>query len=624
MHADSPHAPHPLAPIPDPLFADVEREKRWQARFSAPRCTLPDAARDCAEHTYFLSNQSGTFEIYTWNVATGEQIQATARANGTTMAELSANGLGLWWFDDTDGDEFGRWMAQPFGAGPGQAGEAIPGTPPGYPAGLEIGITVTVVGFSDADGTRVHCADAAGVRVVYRHEQDAHVGPLSADETMWVLAHSEHGDSRYPALRVLAISDGTVLGELDDNPGKGLSPLEFSPIPGDERLLVGHERNGRDELLLWDLGSGSVQELHLDLPGDVTAAFTKDAAALLVLHTHAGRTGLYRYDFATAELAELPTGAGVVSAVQARPDGQIWYQFSTSAQAATLLALTAAVNGWQRSPLPTFSLNRPPDSEPVTDMWVDGPGGRIHALVARPADAPPGPRPTVFYVHGGPAAADEDRFDAGRASWLEAGFAVVNINYRGSTGYGSAWRDANTKRIGHTELADIAAVYDAAVAAGVADGTRCVIAGDSWGGYLTLLALGTQPTRWAAGIAGVPVADYVAAYHDEMEPLRAYDRAMFGGCPQQVPEKYTDSSPLTWIDGVVAPVCILVGVNDPRCPSRQVDNYLNALRDKSKRYALYRFDAGHGSMVVDERIRQMAVGIGFAMEALGVRSARQG
>ena len=65
-----------------------------------------------------------------------------------------------------------------------------------------------------------------------------------------------------------------------------------------------------------------------------------------------------------------------------------------------------------------------------------------------------------------------------------------------------------------------------------------MVEGWSWGGYLALLALGTQPDRWAAGVAGVPVADYLAAYADEMEPLRAFDRALFGGSPEEVPQVY--------------------------------------------------------------------------------------
>ena len=140
-----------------------------------------------------------------------------------------------------------------------------------------------------------------------------------------------------------------------------------------------------------------------------------------------------------------------------------------------------------------------PGSVPVEDLWVDGPGGRVHALVARPAGASTARRPRSFSLHGGPHAADEDRFSAFRALWVDAGFVVVEVNYRGSTGYGSAWRDAIEGRPGLTELEDVAAVLDACVAAGTVDPARVVVEGWSWGGYLALLAAGTQPERWAGG-----------------------------------------------------------------------------------------------------------------------------
>jgi dipeptidyl aminopeptidase/acylaminoacyl peptidase len=202
---------------------------------------------------------------------------------------------------------------------------------------------------------------------------------------------------------------------------------------------------------------------------------------------------------------------------------------------------------------------------------------------------------------------------------VDAGFAVVEVNYRGSTGYGTRWRDAIEGNPGHTELADVAAVHDWAVRTGLADPARCVVNGWSWGGYLALLALGTQPRRWAGGIAGLPVADYLTAYADEMEQLRAFDRALFGGSPEQLPERYRAASPLHYLPKVRAPVLVLAGENDPRCPIRQVDNYLDALaaRRGLVDYRVLRFDAGHGSLVVEESIRHTAVEIAFALECVG-------
>jgi dipeptidyl aminopeptidase/acylaminoacyl peptidase len=484
-----------------------------------------------------------------------------------------------------------------------------------------------IAGFSDDDGTRIHLsADGQEPAVVYSHADDASVDALSRDETIWVLAHSEHGDSRYPALRAISIADGKVLAELDDTPGKGLAAITFSPLAGDQRVLVGHERSGRDELLLWDAATGSVTELDIDLPGDITGDFYPDAQSLLLLHTRAGRTTMHRYDLATPSLTNLPAAAGVISGAIARPDGSVWYRWSSAVEPAQLRMLAA--DGSSDSTLLLPPGGAAPSSEPVTDLWVDGEGGSIHSLVALPVGyASPEPDhsntalPTVFFLHGGPAGADEDSYDATRAAWLDAGFAVVQVNYRGSTGYGSRWRDALSARVGHTELADVAAVHDHLVATGVVDPSRSVLAGYSWGGFLTLLGLGSQPSRWAVGIAGVPVADYLQAYEDEMEPLRAYDRALFGGSPEDVPDAFIDSSPITYVDAVTAPVLIVAGENDPRCPIRQIDTYLDALAARGATYAQYRYEAGHGSMVVDERLRQVACEIRFAREALGMSGA---
>lgn len=619
---------HPAATVPDRLFPDDSDDQRWRQRFSAVRMSLADPARDSQNHAVYVSNANGRYELYCWDIGSDVHSIATHRPDGTAHGALSADGKELYWFDDTDGDEFGRWQRQSFGSGPGSSAPAMPTVEPGYPGGLEVGRDVTVVGFIDKGGTRIHLSRGGGEpSVVYRNANDGSVDGLSRDETIWLLGHSEHGDSRYPALRAISVEDESVLAELDDSPGRGLTALAFSPIPGDQRVLVGHERQGHDQLLLWDVATGAVTELEIDLPGDVLADFYPDAQALLVLHTRAGRTTMHRYDLASGELVDLPAAAGVVSGALVRPDQSIWYRWSSASHPAQLRTL-----GPDRVSDDTLLLpsgGAAPRSESVSDLWVTGPGGPIHALVARPSGwGPPAEPdrsntalPSVFLLHGGPASADEDSYDAGRAAWLDAGFVVVHVNYRGSTGYGSAWRDALTARVGHTELADVAAVHDHLVAAGVVDPARSVLAGYSWGGFLTLLGLGTQPSRWTVGVGGVPVADYLQAYEDEMEPLRAYDRALFGGSPTDAPSAYQDSSPLTYVDQVSAPVLILAGENDPRCPIRQIDTYLDALAERGATYAQYRYDAGHGSMVVDERIRQVACEISFVRRALGMPSA---
>jgi dipeptidyl aminopeptidase/acylaminoacyl peptidase len=609
---------HPKTEVPERLFDDPEAEARWRTRFTAPRVSLPDWAHDAPDRCVYLSNSSGVWEVYAWDRSTDTHRQITDRPNGTSHAVVTPDGEWIWWFADTDGDEFGVWVVENFAGPPARedAKPAVPEAHPGYPAGVELGRNVAAVGTSTDDGTTVWLSrKGAPAEVVYRNEHDGGVGALSRDDRLVVIAHSEHGDSRHPALRVLATADGSMVAEKWDGPGRGLDALAFSPVAGDPRLLVLHERRGREELLIWDVEADTETELVIDLPGEVTADWYPDGSALLVVHTYQARNTVHRFDIATGKLTTLDIPQGTIGSAGVRPDGTVEYSWSSGAQASVVRALYPDSTG--RILLEPAGDKAPP-SRPLADTFVPGPAGEVHALHARPAGAGDEPLPTVFILHGGPHHADEDRFSAYRAVWLDAGFAVVHVNYRGSTGYGSAWRDAIEGRPGLTELEDAAAVHEWAVSSGLTDPSRCVVAGASWGGYLTLLALGTQPERWAAGVAAVPVADYLAAYEDEMEPLRAFDRALFGGSPDDKPERYHECSPLTYVDRVRAPVLVLAGENDPRCPIRQVDNYLDRLAERGLPYEVYRYDAGHGSLVVAETIRQTAVEVAFARRAVGL------
>ncbi|CAM5647592.1 prolyl oligopeptidase family serine peptidase [Streptomyces violaceorubidus] len=437
------------------------------------------------------------------------------------------------------------------------------------------------------------------------------VGDLSHDGSLIAIEHTEHGDAMHSALRVLR-PDGSTVAELDDTEGGekelGLEVLGFAPVDGDTRLLIGHQRRGRWEPLVWDVATGEQTDLALELPGDVSAEWYPDGSALLIVHGFEARSELFRYDFAERGLTEIDTPAGTVSGATARPDGSVEYLWSSAAEPSAVRSTTGRVVLDPPGP-------KSPGSVPVEDVWVEGPGGRIHALVQKPAGAA-GPLPTVFDIHGGPTWHDSDSFAAGPAAWVDHGYAVVRVNYRGSTGYGRAWTDALKHRVGLIELEDIAAVREWAVTSGLADPERLILTGGSWGGYLTLLGIGTQPEAWALGIAAVPVADYVTAYHDEMEGLKALDRTLLGGTPEEVPERFEASSPLTYVDQVKAPVYISAGVNDPRCPIRQVENYVKRLEARGAVHEVYRYDAGHGSLVVDERIKQVALELDFARRHL--------
>jgi dipeptidyl aminopeptidase/acylaminoacyl peptidase len=606
-------------PRPKPSAHD---EPAWKRRFRAARIMFPQWARDDADRLIYLSNAGGKFEVHTWDRRANTHRQLTDRSEGTgyrVSSKLEPSGKRVWWWDDAKGNELGRWVRERFEGGGAET--IAPELAPTYSAGLAIGTGFAVMGRSSGDeGTTVYLVrDGAPPKRIYAHAQSASVGDLSRDETLFVLAHSEHGDNRNRAIRVMDLN-GQAVADLWDGRGKGLSLGEWSPIKGDQRVIIGHDREGSRRPMVYDVAAQREIPLRLALPGEVIATrWYPDAKALLINHEYRGRSELYRYDLTTNAQEKLPTERGCINGARVRqdsdpestgirPGGDVWYMLDRSSEPPAVRRLGGEIVLRPAGPVA-------PSGVAYEDIDVDG----IHGFLARPKGA--GPHPMYFFIHGGPEANDSDMFSPSVQAWVDHGIAVICVNYRGSSGYGKAWRDAIVGRPGLTELEDIAKVREWAIAKGIADPKRSFIGGGSWGGYLTLLALGIQPEAWALGLAIVPIGDYIPAYEDEMEPLKKYDAALFGGTPTEVPEKYARSNPITYIENVRAPIFLLVGQNDPRCPSRSVDVYVEKLKRLGKPYEEYRYDAGHGSLVVDESLKQLGMEIDFVAKQLGTQRA---
>jgi dipeptidyl aminopeptidase/acylaminoacyl peptidase len=244
----------------------------------------------------------------------------------------------------------------------------------------------------------------------------------------------------------------------------------------------------------------------------------------------------------------------------------------------------------------------------------------VHGFLVTP-DHAGGPFPVLMFVHGGPTWYDLDRWQPEVQAYVDAGFAVGMVNYRGSIGYGREWRDTLIGNIGAPELEDVNAGLADLIARGIADPERAVVGGHSWGGYVTLLELGKHPELWCCGIAGVPVGDYESGYDDLSPLLQAYDRALLGGkTPKELPELMRDRNAINFADQVVAPVLFVIGRNDSRCPYAQAMAYVDKLAARDHPHDVYVFETGHGSFDVEERIRQAGVALEFlARHVPGVR-----
>lgn len=584
----------------------MKAEERWQARFRASRMSLPIWARLAPARSVYRSNASGTWEVYAWDRSSGATRQVTERPRGTAHAAIDPTGHWIYWFDG-DGDEPGTWWRQPFTGGPDEP--VAPDLPPGRAGGIALSSTGAAAVSLAGDGVfRVHLVrPGEPSRLLFESTEAAWAADMSLNAELIAI---NHGDPRRPALRVLR-QGGDTVAELSDGPGKGVIGLSFAPVPGDRRLLALHERRRRHEPLVWDPVTGEQREIWLKDSGDLTAEWYHDGRALLIVRDNRGRSYLHRYDLAGGGMTLIETPHGVIEAARPRPGGNVEYSWSSASRPPVIRSTNGQVVLNPGGPAA-------PPSVPVEDLDVEGPGGRVHALVSRPEAGSP-PFPAVFLLHGGPGAHDRDSFSPEVAAWVDAGFAVVRVNYRGSTGYGSAWRDALRGEVGHIELADVAAVRGHVVERGLADPDRLLLAGTAWGGYLTLLGLGVQPDLWAAGIAAVPIACHRTSYEDEAESLRAYHRALLGGSPEEQPDRYAASSAITYVDRVKSPLLILTSDNDGRCPPRQIREYVTRLAEHGCEHEVYAYDAVDGTMVVSERIAQTALQLDFARRHVAKR-----
>jgi len=553
----------------------------------------------------FESTESGIWQVHCWDAATGVRRRVSHHPVGVVEGYPTVGGEGVIWFEDETGDESGRWLVQPFAGG--DARPFIEGVPVGWSGGIAQAPGVVAIGVSGRDGFAIYsaidgepakelCRTTESIELAGLGYDNADLAGLSADGALIGLEHSEHGDVIHTALRVIDARTGSIVGEQRDV-DLWLGATAWSPVAGDQRLAVAHERHEWHRPALWDLSGGGWTDLPFDLPGDaIVADWWPDATAVLVRRTFEGRQDLFRLDLSSGAATAVETPPGHIIDARVRPDGVVWFLHSSGERDRRVL-------DDRGSDVIVAPGEAAPAGRPYVSWRFDNAeGDSVHGFHVTPEGA--GPWPVMMYVHGGPTWLHEDRFEPQVQSYVDAGFAVGMVNYRGSSGYGRAWRDRLTGDIGGPDVRDVTAGLRDLIDRGIAEPDRAVVAGWSWGGYVTLMQLGTNPDLWRAGVAGVPVGDYAGGYEELSPTLQAYDRALLGGAPAEVPDLMATRSPIVHADAVRAPVIFIIGEHDTRCPYRQAMDYVERIAAKGIPHEVVTFGTGHGSFDIDEEVRQ--------------------
>ena len=326
--------------------------------------------------------------------------------------------------------------------------------------------------------------------------------------------------------------------------------------PDGRLMIVSTSEDGRQMLALADLAT--LVERTLPLPPGVNATvgdlpFTPDSRRLLVLHSGADTPG---------ELQAFDIGAG------------------TAAQL-THLAMAS------------LSPEHLPKSRIVTYRSFDG--SLVSGVVTMPFNLKrDGSNPAVVMPHGGPTGQTNDGFSRYATALASRGYVVIQPNPRGSTGYGLAFQKANYQDLGGGDLKDELAGKQFLVDSGYVNPNKVGIAGGSYGGFMTLMAIGKAPDAFAAAVDLFGIIDWRTMWQHEDALLQAYQKSLLGS-PDEFPKVYDATSPLTYINQVKAPLLVQQGENDIRVPAGQARQVVEALKAKGNIVdAVYYPEEGHG------------------------------
>ncbi|MFT3811705.1 MAG: prolyl oligopeptidase family serine peptidase [Micropepsaceae bacterium] len=226
--------------------------------------------------------------------------------------------------------------------------------------------------------------------------------------------------------------------------------------------------------------------------------------------------------------------------------------------------------------------------------------------------------PLIVTVHGGPTSGAKAMLTPWRTYWTSRGFAVLDVNYRGSTGFGRAYRKALDLKWGDVDIEDVVAGARYCAANGLADAGRMTIYGGSAGGYVVLAALAFHPDVFKAGVNLFGISDLEALAHDTHKFEAHYTDTLIGPLPE-AKDIYRARSPLYAADAIRAPLLTFQGLDDKAVPPSQSQAIYDAVKAKGVATAYIAYEGeGHGFRKAENLIRTLTGTHYFLAQVFGL------
>ncbi len=424
--------------------------------------------------------------------------------------------------------------------------------------------------------------------------------------------------------------DGTTLwlAELDGE-GRPVAPQAIAG--GDEEAVTQPEWDAQGRLYFvsdrsnwWNLyrwEAGQVRPLHpmaaeFSLPywvfGMRMYAIAGDA--LYAAYLQGGYGFLARLDLRRGDFRPIETPFTYLDSPQVMGDSLILRAASpTMAQAIVRLELASG----------RWTILRRPEAMEIDEAWIARPqalryasgDGEAYAFFYSPthpeAQAPAGERPPLIVIgHGGPTSATTPTFKPAIQFWTSRGFAVLDVNYGGSTGYGRAYRNRLRGNWGVVDVADMVNGARYLVEEGLVDGARLLIRGGSAGGFTTLAALTFHET-FAAGASYYGIGDLEALTRETHKFESHYLDSLIGPYPERR-DLYLARSPIHHIERLSRPVIFFQGDEDRVVPPNQAERMVEALKRKGVPVEYHLFHGeGHGFRKAENIRRALEAELAF-------------
>jgi len=599
--------PAPARAITDPKSVVSEQKPAAApvaaADLYANRSSLGAAWAPDGKSVVVSANFSGRFNLWRFSTDGAALVQLTKSDDRQAVLEVSPDGKWVVFQSDHGGDEMYDLYAVPLAGG-----EVVNLT--NTPTISETGARFSPDGKELAFAAKLKTSPISNVAVM---DMGSHaVRALTKEPTLdnlwtpvaWtpdskaVIANRGDIGSTTGSVWRLEASGGEPKKLTSAKATARVSAADISP---DGRLLslTSNEKGGLDQAALLDLKDGKLTWLAASPWEQSGGSFSPDGVSVMLATNADGRQDLSAYNLQGGRVmrAPLPEGfnaEGSAASPFAR-DGRLLAAHDASNTPFDYWILDRAGKASRLTNFAAAGLD--PSRLPVSQIvhYKSQDGTVISAILTVPFNLKrDGRAPAVVVPHGGPTGQTLDRFSRLAVALSSRGYLVIQPNPRGSTGYGEAFQKANHKDLGGGDLIDEVYAAKFLTATGYVNPKKIGITGGSYGGFMTLMAVGKTPDVWAAGVSMYGIINWYEMLKHEDASLQAYQRSLIGD-PVADKAVYDAASPMTFIKQTKAPLLVLQGENDIRVPRGQAAEVVATLKGVGATVDVHYYpEEGHG------------------------------